>query len=837
MISQLPILDLSQKIIDTLAKSNRLIIQAPTGSGKSTQIPQMLLDSQLFDGQILVLQPRRLAARMLATRVAEERGRVLGQEIGYQTRFESSFSESTRIRYITEGILPRLLFSDKSLKKVSAVVFDEFHERSLTVDLGLALIRDLQKNLRADLKLIVMSATLSSDPLAQYLDGAEVIVSEGRTFPVSVQYYSEVAKESPWVAAVEAVRYLIEQATPGDLLIFMPGVYEINKTVQLLREKNIGEPLEILTLYGNMSSEMQQLVMKGAAKRKVIVSTNIAETSLTIPGIRHVIDSGLARVNRYDQGRGFNTLYVEKISIDSADQRAGRAGREAPGTCIRLWSVADHRGRAQSTQPEIVRVDLSEVLLQLKLLGYKDIGKFCWFEVPETNSIKTAMEYLQSTGALTPEGCLTAEGKLIAELPMHPRLARLLLEAHKKGILQQGALAAAVLNERPLLSGSAEIPQELAKQSAGSDFELIRLIIDRITKSNFDKDLCRKLNVNISSLHQILKTQSYFLQVCRKRGLDTSDESKDPLLLSQAILIAYSDRLARRRDRGTLQCELAFGRRGGLDKRSMAKNAGYLVSTTISELKSKQQTSPRTMLSLACAIEERWLIDCFAEQLKFSDELVWNSTRRAVESIKRSICCGIVIEESVDIHPDPEKSGDLLARIIIDKKLQLSGWNSEAVEYMSRLQWLTETFPEKALPVLGDDEKMLIVYELCKGEARYDAVKDKPVIGIIKGLLSYNQQRMIETLAPSHIINQAGKKMPVIYKAGKTPVVRARIQELFDFKTTPRIADKRVGVILEILAPNMRPVQITDDLEGFWKTHYPELKKTLSRRYPKHQWR
>ncbi len=837
MTSKLPILDISQKIIDTLAKNNRLIIQAPTGSGKSTQIPQILLDSNMLNGQILVLQPRRLAARMLATRVAQERGSVLGQEIGFQTRFESSFSDSTRIRYITEGILPRLLFSDKNLKTVSAVIFDEFHERSLTVDLGLALIRDLQKNIRADLKLIVMSATLSSIPLVQYLDGAEVIVSEGRTYPVSIQYYSEVAREDPWVAAVEAVRYLIRQGIPGDLLIFMPGVYEIKKTVQLLREKNIGEPLEILTLYGNMSSEMQQLVMKGAAKRKVIVSTNIAETSLTIPGVRYVIDSGLARVNRYDYGRGFNTLYVEKISIDSADQRAGRAGREAPGTCIRLWSLADQRVRAQNTQPEIVRVDLSEAILQLKLLGYKDIGKFCWFEAPETKSIKTAMEFLQNIGALTQDENLTADGKLIAELPMHPRLARLLLEAHKRGILEQGALAAAVLTERPLLSGPAEFPQEFIKQSAGSDFELIRLIIDRIIKSNFDKDICMKLNVNLSSLHQILRTQAYFLQVCRKRGLNTSDESKDPLLLSQSILIAYSDRLARRRDRGTFQCDLASGRRGELDKGSMARNAEFLVATTINELKSKQQTTPRTMLSLACAIDKQWLTDYFAEKTRSSEELVWNSVRRAVESIKRSVCCGIVIEESVDVNPDLEKAGDLLARIIIDKKMPLNGWNSEAVEYINRLQWLAETFPEKGLPVFGDDEKALVVYELCKGQCRYDAVKDKPVIGIIRGLLSYDQQRMVESLAPSHILNPAGKKLPVFYKAGKVPVIRARIQELFDIKTTPKIADKRVTVILEILAPNMRPVQITDDLEGFWKTHYPDLKKKLSRRYPKHQWR
>lgn len=837
MASTLPIIETRQKIINALAVNNKLIIQAPTGSGKSTQIPQILLDSGLFDGQILVLQPRRLAARMLASRVAEERGSILGQEVGFQTRFESMVSDNTRIRYITEGILPRLLFSEKTLQSVSVVIFDEFHERSLTVDLGLALIRDLQQTCRADLKVIVMSATLSSAPLAEYLGDAEVINSEGRTFPVSIQYYSEVAKERPWIAAVEAVDFLIGQKLSGDLLIFMPGIYEIKKTVQLLREKNLREPLEILMLYGNLSSEMQSLVMKPANKRKVIVSTNISETSLTIPGVRHVIDSGLARVNRYDQSRGFNTLYVEKISIDSADQRAGRAGREAPGTCIRLWSVADHRGRAQNTQPEIARVDLSEVILQLKLLGYADVQKFNWFEAPQNSSVIAALQFLKNIGALTSEGDLSSEGKLIAELPMHPRLARLLLKASEKGIIRQGALAAAVLTERPFLSFSADPPPELVKQSAGSDFELIRLIINKITESNFNLDLCRKLNVNVSALHQILRTQAYFLQVCRKMGLNTRDKSNDPHLLSQAILIAYSDNLARRRDRGTLQCDLAGARRGELDKNSMARNAVFLVAATISELKSKQQSSPKTMLSLACSINEQWLGELFSERFESSSELVWNSVRQTVEVIDRTTCCGVVVNESVDSHPDTEKSGDVLARMIIDKRLPLNGWNSGVVEYVNRLHWLAEVFPEKGLPVLGDDERELVIYELCKGEFRYNAVKDKPVIDIIRGLFSFEQQRMIETLAPPYILNPTGKKLPVIYRPGKAPVIRARIQELYDMRTTPLVADRRVAVTLEILAPNMRPVQVTDDLEGFWSKHYPELKKNLARRYPKHQWR
>lgn len=835
-MNSLPVLKLRENIITAAKTCNRLIIKAPTGSGKSTQIPQMLLDSGILKGKILVLQPRRIAARMLANRVATERGSVIGQEIGFQTRFESMTSESTRVQFITEGILPRLLLSDKMLSSVSAVVFDEFHERSLTVDLGLALIKDLQQH-RADLKVVVMSATLSSSPLADYLEGAEIIVSEGRTFPVSVHYYSEVAKEDPWVAAKEAVKYLINQGCSGDFLIFMPGAYEIRRTAQLLRESSFGEPLQIMMLYGDLPGESQRQVMEPAKKRKIIIATNIAETSLTIPGVRHVIDSGLARVNRYDQGRGFNTLYVEKISIDSADQRAGRAGREAPGTCIRLWSIADQRGRAQRTQPEIGRVDLSEVILQLKMLGYTDIQKFNWFEAPESNSIRVAQELLRSIGAIDSEGNLKTDGKLMAELPMHPRLARLLIEASKRGVPKQGAMAAAVLSERPFFSGSAEVSREIIKNCAGSDFELIRYVISRITESNFDPSVCRKFNVNISALNQVIRTQAFYLQVCRKRGMHTRDVSDDPKLLSQAILIAYSDRLACRRDQGTLLCDLADGRRGELEKDSVARGAKLMVATTIREIKSKQQVTPRTVLSLVCGVDEEWLHQYFLGQWKTDTELVWNSIRQTVESRELIRCCGVVIKESIDIHPDPQKAGDVLATIIIDKKLILNGWGTEVQDYIHRVQWLAQLFPEKNLPLFTDEDKALVIHELCRNEFRYDAVREKPAIGYVKELLSWEQQRIVEDMAPQYVLNPTGKKLRITYRSGQTPVVRARIQEIFDLRKTPSIANETVAVVMEILAPNMRPVQVTDNLERFWSVHYPELKKMLSRRYPKHEWR
>jgi ATP-dependent helicase HrpB len=832
----LPILEYRDRIIGALENGNRLIIKAPTGSGKSTQVPQILLDSGNVDGTILVLQPRRLAARMLATRVAFERGSEPGQEIGFQTRFETVTSESTRVRFITEGILPRMLLSDRNLSGVSVVIFDEFHERSLTVDLGLALIRNLQESSRPDLKLVVMSATLETGPIVEYLPGASVINSEGWTFPVSIQYFpGEQGK--PWELAAGAAFQLVKSGAEGDILVFMPGVYEIRKTVSSLQEVRFGEPVDISMLYGDLPSDRQRQVMEQRTRRKIIVATNIAETSLTIPGVRHVIDSGLARINRYDPVRGFNTLYVEKIALDSAAQRSGRAGREAPGICIRLWSQTDQRSRSRRTQPEIFRVDLAETVLQLKMLGFADPVSFPWIESPEDQSIKAATEFLKQIDAIDKEGKITEKGKRLGEFPMHPRLAALLLESYNRGVVRKGALACAILSERPAFSGIPDVPDEILKQCEGSDFALMEYVINRVAESGFDPGLCRKWNVNISSVQQILRTEAYFLQICRKKGMHTRNMVSGSQPLSVAILAAYSDRLARRRDQGTLLCELSNNRRGELSKESLARGSRLLVAASINELKSKSQSTPRTVLTLACGVREEWLEELFPDDIVIKTELVWNSINQAVESRTRTVCLGVTIDEKVDQNADPEKAGEVLAENIIKRKLPLAGWDNEVQDYIMRCRWLGEIFPEMGFPGFGDEDYGLIVHELCKDESRYSKVKDKPVLHIVKSLLSHEQQRIIETAAPQFVLNKAGRKLRITYKAGSAPVIRARIQELFDMNSSPRVANGRVAVKVEILAPNMRPVQVTEDLENFWKVHYPELKKSLSRRYPKHQWR
>ncbi|NLG17173.1 MAG: ATP-dependent helicase HrpB [Fibrobacter sp.] len=835
MSNSLPIFQNRDSVISALHDCNRLIVKAPTGSGKSTQIPQMLLDSGLIEGTILVLQPRRLAARMLASRVAFERGTEPGQEIGFQTRFESQISETTRVKFITEGILPRMLLSDKLLSGVSVVIFDEFHERSLTVDLGLALIRQLQENLRPDLKLVVMSATLDTGPLIEYLPGAALINSEGRTFPVSIQHYSRGTSSEPWVLAAEAASQLIRNGAEGDLLVFMPGLYEIRRTVSALQESRLGEPVQISMLYGDLSSDLQQQVMEPCGKRKIIVATNIAETSLTIPGVRHVIDSGLARVNRYDPVRGFNTLYVEKIGIDSAGQRAGRAGREAPGTCVRLWSQTDHQSRPQRTPPEILRVDLAETVLQLKMLGYSDPASFPWMESPGAQSINAALELLEWIGAIDQNGVLTENGMRMADFPMHPRLASLLLESHQRGVIRKGTFACAVLSERPAVSTTPDLPDEILRQCEGSDFSMLEYVVDKVSESGFDPGLCRKWNVNVSAVKAILRTEAYYLQICRKKRMHTQDRESGAEPLSLSILAAYADRLARRRDQGTLQCELSGGRRGELSKDSLARGSRLIVAASINELKSKQQTAPRTVLSLACGIKEQWLNELFPDKIKTETELVWNSIRQAVEEKNKTVCLGVTISETVKLDPDPEKAGDLLADTIINLKLPLSGWNSEVQDFLNRSGWVREQFPECGTSRFGDEEYSLVIHELCRNEFRFESVKNHPVLPLVMEFFPGNQRSLIERTAPPFFVNREGRKLRVTYKQGSAPVIRAKIQDLYGMSNY-RAAEGRVSVVFEILAPNMRPVQVTDDLDRFWKVHYPELKKTLARKYPKHKW-
>ncbi len=834
-MSSLPILDYRTRIIDALKSGKSLIVKAPTGSGKSTQVPQFLLDAGMCEGRILVLQPRRLAARMLAARVAEERGGELGAEIGFQTRFETLVSDATRACFITEGILPRLCLSNRELAGVSAIIFDEFHERNLATDIGLALAAHLRRTRRPDLRLIVMSATIDTAPISEYLGDADVIDCPGRMHPIDIRY-TPVPKTTPcWDAAAEAVRLLIAAGAQGDILVFMPGAYEIRRSLKAIDQAVHGEPMRILSLYGDLPPAQQREVMEKLPRRKIIVATNIAETSLTIPGVRHVVDSGLARISRYDGARGFTTLFVEPISHDCADQRAGRAAREAPGICIRLWSLSQHAGRGIRTAPEIARVDLAETLLQLRMLGYDAMDDFPWFEAPDPAALQSARELLGLLGALTPGGDLTETGKELCRFPMHPRLARLIIEAGKRGAARLAAFTAALLSERPAISGKPEYPEPACRGEIASDLYGQYCLLEKVRMGGFDPAICTRFMVNASAARAIFRTQTLFLQYCRRFGMSTHDTEAAPQALARSLLQAFPDHFAVRKDKGTLFCMLRNGRRGELAKESLARTARLIVATDIREIKTPK-AELKTVLTLATEIREEWLHEDFPHVWTTQSSLEWNPAAQAIENRTRNLCLGVTLSEETGADFDAGQAAALLADTIIAKGLKLNTWDQGVEEWIRRVQWVAHLFPERNLPCFNADDRRSAVHRLCQGETRYDRVSNRPVLPLLRGFLDHEQHRFIDAMAPQSILLPAGRKMGLLYMPGSPPRGRAKIQDLFDLRATPKVAAGKAAVLIEILAPNNRPVQITEDLGRFWDVHYPELKKTLSRRYPKHKW-
>ncbi|MCF7816893.1 MAG: ATP-dependent RNA helicase, partial [Kiritimatiellales bacterium] len=524
---KLPIYELRAVLVDALANASRLIIEAPTGSGKSTQVPQMVLDCGVAGpGEVVVLQPRRLAARLLAKRVAYERGEPLGGEVGYQVRMESAISDKTQIRYVTEGILLRQFLSDPELRGVSTIIFDEFHERHIYGDITLARALLLQR-MRPDLKVIVMSATLDAGPLREYLAPCRELKSEGRMFPVEINYSPkriDFRHHPVWEAAADAFEKAVESGAEGDVLVFMPGGYEISRTVEAIRAKKCALAFAVLPLHGELPAREQDAAVGECDQRKVVVATNVAETSITIDGIRIVIDSGLARIARYDPHRGIDTLLVERISRASADQRTGRAGRTAPGTCHRLWTEQEHAARPMQELPEILRHDLSEVVLTLKAGGIDDIENFQWLEKPNPKSLAQTLVLLTDLGALDHAGKLTGIGKKMVQFPMHPRYARMLLAGEQYHCVRQACLIAALVQGRSILvrnSGKETRGnrEDVLGEDGVSDFKRLMRAWVFADKNNYNADACAKLGVHGGAARLVKPLYERFMKIAEEEGL------------------------------------------------------------------------------------------------------------------------------------------------------------------------------------------------------------------------------------------------------------------------------------------------------------------------------
>jgi ATP-dependent helicase HrpB len=816
------------------------VIQAPTGSGKSTQIPQFMLDDGLVgSGRIVVLQPRRIAARLLAKRVAEERGGKLGGEVGFQYRLENVSSRETRILYVTEGILLRQMQENASLPGISALVFDEFHERHLEGDLALARARQIQQSVRPDLKIVVMSATLETALLTDYLKPVEVLESPGKMFPVTIEYLPKPSEAPVWELAAEACESAVRTQAEGDVLIFMPGAYEISRTLNAVRNTLSGAEFAFHALHGELPPAEQDAAVTPGGKRKVIVSTNVAETSLTIDGVRVVIDGGLARVARFDPHRGINTLLVEKISRASAQQRLGRAGRTAPGHGIRLWTERENEQRAAQTLPEIRRLELSGALLTLKASGIDDLEHFPWVERPEEKSFARALQLLQDLGALDHEHKLTPVGRRMASFPAHPRYARMLLAAQELGCVRAAALIAALSQSRNILLRSEgkrmdETREDILGGEGESDFFTLMRAWRFAQGRNFDMQRCRPLGIHAGSAREVGGTLEQLLRLCERAGLDVSDKPASSEAIQRCVLAGFSDQLARRVDQGTLRCRLVHHRTGELVRDSIVRKSALFVAGEIREVDSRDEL--RVLLSQATAVEESWLRDAFPDDFSEGRQTLFDPNLRRVVTRRTRLFRDLVLDFTEQDGTDVDEAAQLLTEEVIAGRCPLKNWDDAVEQWFVRLACLRAWMPELELPVADEEARRAIIGQIVHGAFTYKAIKDAEVFPVLREWINPQGQRWLDQFAPERLELPGGRKAKVIYTADSPPMTAARIQDLYGV-TTLTVAKGRQPVTIQILAPNQRPVQITTDLANFWKESYPKIKQELSRKYPKHEWR
>ena len=844
MSRDLPIYELEHRIIAELKAHSRLILQAPTGSGKSTQVPQILLDHGLLGaGQVVILQPRRLATRLLAARVAAERSGRLGDEVGYQIRFENVTSNRTRIRFVTEGILLRQLIQDPQLRGVAAILFDEFHERHLYGDITLARALQLQGTSRPDLKLAVMSATLDTGLLEKYLAPCALLRSSGRTFPVEIEYLPRPVGGDGYpvwdLAADELER--IGPRTDGDVLVFMPGKYEINRTISAIRASRVSDRFVVLPLHGELPPAEQDAALAHYQKRRAIVATNVAETSLTIDGIRVVIDSGLARVARFDPRRGINTLLVEKISRASAEQRAGRAGRTASGHCLRLWTEREHLDRAQQELPEVKRLDLAEVVLTLKASGIGDIGSFRWLEPPEPQALARAEQLLVDLGALSPGGGITSLGRRMLAFPVHPRYARMLLAAQQYRCVPAVALIAALTHGRNLLrradgKQARDDREDVLGRDADSDLFILMRAFRYAENSRFDPQRCARLGINAGAARESAQLTDQFLAIARDEGLDLDTGEAKAGSIERCVLAGFPDQVAVRLDAGTLRCALVHGRRGVLARESAVHGARLLVASEVREIESSEKER-QVLLTLATRIEEDWLRELFPESFREETRVEFDPVLRRVAGHRAMLFHDLVLG-SAEFSPKTDPvTAQILAREVLRGACPLKNWDNSVEQWIARVNFVATEFPELDFPRVDEAGKLLLLEQVCQGATSYKEIKERPVWPVVKSWLSAVQQQTLDDLAPERIKLPNGRAAKIIYGDAAPPTIAARIQDLYDTPRGLAVGRGRTALRIQVLAPNHRPIQITNDLETFWREGYPKIKKELQRKYPKHEWR
>ncbi len=849
----LPVNALKDPLLDAVRGSGRLLLRAPTGSGKSTCVPPMLLDGGVVDGLIVVVQPRRIAARMLARRVAQVRGGRAGGEIGHVVRFENCMGRDTRIVYVTDGVLQRWLQDDPEISHIGAVVFDEFHERRIASDVALARCLNLQDGARPELKVVVMSATLEVAGLKDYLEPCEVLEADGRAFPVDVVYRGGGAaghsssrgrpEIKVWDRIADAVRDAASDDDAGHILVFLPGVHEIRRSIELIERAGWSRGWDVCPLYSGLPPKLQDQAVapfRQGGRPRIIVSTNVAETSLTIDGVRTVIDAGLARVARYDAVRGLDTLMIEKISRASADQRAGRAGRTAPGRCIRLWSEADHGRRVGFDLPEIRRVDLAEVVLSLKSAGVGEVADFRWLDAPDPHGLEVAEELLRQLGSLDVDGQITDEGRVMSAFPLHPRYARLMLAGQEAGcVAEAGFIAAAVQGEGVFVRGRNERGQgreEFTEASDQSDFEAEWRAYQVARDMKFDPRRCGQSGILARGAREVDKSLEQLERAALRRGLDWGevDFEKNQASMRRVMLAAFSDRLAVRLGVATLACRVVDGRRGKLDSHSAVKNAQAFVATEMTEVEGKDVV---VYLNRCAEISLDDLRSLFPDDFHEHDGAFYDATSRRVVRKRELRFRDLILESKEGGEPPLSDAAQLLAERAATGELKMKHWDQGVERWVARLVSLSQWMPEMELPGFDDDDKLMVLEDVCQGAKSYKDIKNREIMPVLSKWLSDGQKQVLEAYAPLEVTLSNGRKAKVRYSRDGAPWIALKMQLLYDVDELPEIAMGKTKLLVHLLAPNQRPWQVTDDLKGFWERGYPQMKKDLAGRYPRHEWR
>jgi ATP-dependent helicase HrpB len=848
-VKSLPIWQVEGPIIEALRHGNRLVLAAPTGSGKSTQVPQMLLDA-LGLQRVVVLQPRRVAARTLAARVASERNTRLGQEVGYQIRFEDITSRGTRVSFVTEGILLRWLQDDPTLNEYNAVIFDEFHERNLLSDVALGLVKQLQRGRRPDLKVIVMSATLDTGSVSAYLDQCPVVVSEGTMYAVEVNYLPFGENVPMPVQAAEAVSEIVNSGEQGDVLVFMPGMSEIQATLNECRNLRVNERLALIPLHGELPTEEQDRAFAENSVRKVVVSTNVAETSVTIPGIRHVVDSGLARIARYDAERGIGTLLIEEISRASADQRKGRAGRTAPGTCRRLWTESNHLNRPERNTPEIARADLAEVVLLLHSLGIRKAAEFDWLDKPDPAAVERAERLLEMLGAIATSADgrsdLTAAGRKMLRLPMHPRYSRMLVEAARYGCVKEASLCAALVSGRDLLLRLGRDDKHIANAredfevSDQSDFFVLMEAFKYAQANGFSVEACRRRGVHAMSAQQVAMTWGQIYEIAKGHLNDKQGEGKDcaPETLQKCILTGFVDQLAVRKDQGTLDCLLTEGRTGTLARESVVQKAPLLVVGSIREVSGKQGTL--TLLGLATAARLDWLRETFPGHLSQMVEHVYDRTHKRVAAIRFTRFRDLVVAQEHQREVDPDASGAALAKAYAEGIFELPLLTHDLKQFIARVNLVSTAMPELEFPRFDGGAMERALARAFRGMTLGKEAQAAELKSAIHWHLAPGQVGWLDELAPQSVAWPGEKKMKLLYPESgdsNAPELQVKLQECFDAKEHPRVCEGKVAVRVWLCAPDGKRLQCTTDWPHFRANEYPKIKGTLQKKYLGFNWR